>query len=504
MMDRAATVAEKLGITDKVKLITGMSWINEVNEESDEAAKFYDLVSSRLLSHFSVGTIDQIMSAVMAVRFQDIKLSVLANLVILIDEMHAYKSYMMGIIKVLLSYCVEFSSPVIMLSATLTDQMKRDIFKVYHNDVNDIFIKQGYPLITCITDTEIIQQEVPGKVPRESTVPIEFSQIMDNHTAVSDLAVKTVGNGGNLCVVANTVGRAVRIFKEIQSKKTDDIELVLHHAQTTLELKTRKAKEIYYKYGKQGKRDGNRPQKSIVVATTLIAESLDIDFDYMIVDINSSDMLLQEMGRLCRHSDDSTVRKNDWYQKHFIIMTPDTEEWEQRICNPVHKDVIIASAQVLKKYKEICLPRDIRSIINETFDLAGEDWKRKEEERLRSGECAAISCPVKDDFVHITSWEIDRYRSTRYEEYATENVILLNDEDKNINGMEKCRELVLRNTVNVPRYSLPKKLLDEMQYDSQKYRATVPKILSGYILLTPSEQKLFRIRIDKTLGFISE
>jgi len=61
---------------------------------------------------------------------------------------------------------------------------------------------------------------------------------------------------------------------------------------------------VLAKYGKGA--DGNpanplRPRKAVVVATQVIEQSLDLDFDVMISDVAPVDLVLQRAGRLHRH-----------------------------------------------------------------------------------------------------------------------------------------------------------------------------------------------------------
>jgi CRISPR-associated endonuclease/helicase Cas3 len=72
-----------------------------------------------LLAPYGVGTVDQALMAVLQVKHVFVRLFGLAGKAVVIDEVHAYDTYMTGLLERLLEWLGALGSPVVLLSATL-------------------------------------------------------------------------------------------------------------------------------------------------------------------------------------------------------------------------------------------------------------------------------------------------------------------------------------------------------------------------------------------------
>lgn len=288
-----------------------------IGDEPEEGVYIHDWCSGRkraILSDFVVGTIDQILLAALKQKHVMMRHLGLANKVVIIDECHAYDAYMGVYLQRVLNWLGVYKIPVIILSATLPKETRRNVILAYlnqksqasaaatedmHDDYGAIEKKSwaestDYPLITY-TD---------GKDINCSAIHLDLYKRAVNmhHVDASELFVlleERLSDGGCAGILVNTVARAQQIARQCAEKFGENTVLLLH-AGFLMPDRSRIEHDITQLLGKPNP-DRIRPQKLIVVGTQVLEQSLDIDFDIMITDWCPMDLLLQRMGRLHRH-----------------------------------------------------------------------------------------------------------------------------------------------------------------------------------------------------------
>ena len=94
---------------------------------------------------------------------------------------------------------------------------------------------------------------------------------------------------------------------------------MLFHARFPYAWRMETERRVLERFGKGGKRQG----QAIVVATQVIEQSLDLDFDLMVTDMAPVDLLLQRAGRLHRHSDNNPHRSPGLKAPRLAISMPE-------------------------------------------------------------------------------------------------------------------------------------------------------------------------------------
>ncbi len=277
-----------------------------------ELSDWYNSKKRTLLSHYGVGTVDQAMMAALNVKHGFVKLFGLAGKTLIIDEVHAYDSFMLPILEHLLRWCGYIDTTVVLLSATLPSFMKQRLINAYLDAENGEYAsrKEGYPLLTAVEKTDKKIEEIDSlngkkiQTRKKELVRVFFSTHRpDDVDAIVDQIISKTENGGNILWICNTVKKAQFVYESIKHRiDTDDIaiELRLFHSRYTKKDRLAIEEEIEDLYG-DGQKSPLRPGRSILIATQVAEQSLDIDFDYLITDIAPIDLILQRAGRVFRH-----------------------------------------------------------------------------------------------------------------------------------------------------------------------------------------------------------
>ena len=259
-----------------------------------------------ILDDFTVGTVDQILLAALKQKHLMLRHLGLANKVVVIDEAHAYDSYMNIYLNQAIRWLGAYRVPVVILSATLPISKRNSLLKSYMMGANLDYgsipkpegfeTNEAYPLLTY-NDGANIKQFADF----ETNDGIDYQIIKKSKDESEDLVgliKENTPKGGIVGVIVNTVRKAQDFARQcIESFGEDRVELL--HSSFIATDRYKKEKNLIETIGK----NGTRPDFKIVIGTQVIEQSLDIDFDILITDLAPMDLILQRMGRLHRHEE---------------------------------------------------------------------------------------------------------------------------------------------------------------------------------------------------------
>ena len=264
--------------------------IDDSTSESVASSAWFSQRKRPLLSPYGVGTIDQALFAVLNVKHHFVRLWGLANRVVVLDEVHAYDTYTSGLIEALLRWLKAMNCSVVLMSATLPVQRRDTFLKAWGGEnAPDI----AYPRLVQVCDGKIRGEHVACR-PLDL---IAVSGINEDLSSLAAAALEKLAAGGCGVVIVNTVQRAQELYLGLKSQLGADTELLLFHARFPADERGVRERAVLEKFG----RDAMRPKCALLIATQVVEQSLDIDFDFMISDLAPVDLLLQRAGRLHRH-----------------------------------------------------------------------------------------------------------------------------------------------------------------------------------------------------------
>lgn len=384
MYERVQKMLENLGYTNTIQLLHGMAWLLDditpvgemkLNDEDTEiATEWFRPAKRGLLAPWAVGTVDQAMMAALKVRYGVLRWAGLSGKVLILDEVHAYDAYMLSIIERLLAWCGVINIPVILLSATLPAELRRKLTEVYTGkptaNAKDKIVT-AYPLITHAKTQGNNKYFTVPKVHIRRQVKIFLRPILSQWEKIAAEAVCMVKDGGCLCIVVNTVKDAQQLYCGVKKLTTDDMDLKLFHARFKAGRRQEIEQDCLDSFGKKSLKDQNdpdykkRPPKSILIATQVVEQSLDLDFDIMISAIAPIDLLLQRLGRLHRH--DGRNRVTGLQEPKLYVLIPE----DDKVFGPTGKVyepwILHQTIDVLQGKKVLYIPEEIRELIENVY-----------------------------------------------------------------------------------------------------------------------------------------
>jgi len=265
--------------------------VGDSASESITSSEWFGQRKRPLLSPYGVGTIDQALLSVLNVKHHFVRLWGLTNRVVVLDEVHAYDTYTSGLIEALLRWLKNMNCSVVLMSATLPARQRNSFLNAWGaHDRPDI----AYPRVLLTTP----QGTLGANVACRSLAPITVCGIGEDVDTMAQAALSALAGGGCGAIVVNTVQRAQALYTLLKARVSSDVLLMLFHARFPADVRSTLEQAVVNRFGRDGT---TRPHRALLIATQVVEQSLDIDFDFMLSDLAPIDLLLQRAGRLHRH-----------------------------------------------------------------------------------------------------------------------------------------------------------------------------------------------------------
>jgi CRISPR-associated endonuclease/helicase Cas3 len=341
-----------------------------------------------VLASFVVGTVDQALFSALKSRHLVLRHLALASKVVVIDEVHAYDTYMSSYLDRALHWLGAYGVPVVLLSATLPARRREEMIAAYRSGraalrggkavPAEAYQGTDYPLITAASGGgDVVRMPTPASG-RRSSVLVE--RLDDDLEALAQVLEDALAEGGCALVVRNTWAR-VQETGRFLAERLGSADVTVTHARFLAVDRAANDQALLRRFGPPG---AQRPYRHVVVGSQVVEQSLDVDFDLLITDLAPVDLVLQRMGRLHRHDRDDRppalrrprcmITGVDWAQ-----IPPEPVRGSRMVYGP---DALLRSLAVLDPHlrtaSPVELPTDIAPLVQSAYGddpVSPDEWQ---------------------------------------------------------------------------------------------------------------------------------
>ena len=386
------------------------------------------------LADIGVGTIDQALLAILPAKYQSLRLFGLADRVLIVDEAHAYDEYTGTLLEKLVTFQAALGGHAIVLSATLPETRRHALVHAFLKGSHKgktacpALTETGYPRVTLASTTAPpVEQRQNARPDLRRTLTVE--RLPDDPAAISAIA-DAYQNGAAVLWVRNAIDDGLDAVARLAQA---GIPAIPFHARYAMGDRLDREREVLGRFGKQSDPAGRH---GVIVASPVIEQSLDVDFDLVISDLAPMDLLLQRAGRLWRHDrglrpipgprllvvspDPAGLMSAGWFRDAFPRAAP---------IYPNHARLWLTAEALFQKTRHD-IPEDVRSLIEAVY---AEDAEARVPAHLErnfreaEGEGIAARCiantqilrPDKGYGEDLQAWSKDAHAPTRLGEQRT-------------------------------------------------------------------------------------
>lgn len=378
------------------------------------------------LADVGVGTVDQALLGVLPSRHAALRLFGLAQHVLIVDEAHAYDAYMSRELETLVSFHAALGGSSIVLSATLPKDKRAALVSAFHKGAGGkapILTSLDYPLVTLAAVEGGGEHKCNPRAELGRRVQIE--RLANTADAVARIAAASRA-GLAVAWVRNAVDDAIEGHAALAAA---GIVADLFHARFAMGDRLTIEAATMERFGREATQAQRAGQ--VLVATQVIEQSLDLDFDLIISDLAPIDLLIQRAGRLWRHSRPDRPVAADL--PRLLVISPEAADdadggWLsgplRRTRNIYRWTILWRTARALFDLGAIETPGDVRRLIASVYEMpdAVPPGLARALEKEQGNESAAIQMAKmnvlnwKDAYASGQGWDSDVRTPTRLTE----------------------------------------------------------------------------------------
>ncbi|WP_129839664.1 CRISPR-associated endonuclease Cas3'' [Streptomyces sp. RFCAC02] len=417
-----------------------------------EAGKWLRRRGRGILAPLAVGTIDQALMGVLPLKRNALRHLGLSAKTVIIDEAHAFDAYTHALLLRLLEWLGALGTPVVLLSATLTGELAQGMIRSYLSGADPANSSRklpapAYPGWLYASARSDLVIEPAGRVmsDRKRDLAVEVRHVTHTYEparqngrlaalfheldAVSD-------DGGCVAVICTTVAEAQQTYAALRDhlyarhgdgylgwddRSAEDCvredaaagpRLRLLHARFPARRRaalTDEAERWFGRTDKQGVRRPTGARGAILVATQVIEQSLDLDFDLVISDLAPMAMLLQRAGRVWRHRSPGPVRPAWSTEPRLVVLAPVGEDG--RLSVPVSWGDVYSESllqRTLELFEQrgsepVAVPGDVQGLVDAVYAaefvsvapevLMERDFKRLADDMAKNALATMVALP---------------------------------------------------------------------------------------------------------------
>ncbi|MEU9107160.1 CRISPR-associated helicase Cas3' [Streptomyces xanthophaeus] len=274
-----------------------------------------------LVATFGIGTVDQLVLSAQRSRHWFLRTFGLACKTVVIDEAHAYELYQQQLLGAAVEWLADAGASVVVLSATLPASVREALTRSWCTGLQvsaDDCGERGP--ITVVDGTGRVRRGGPDP---DAVPALRTALKLEADPGPEALAARLLDaarDGGCVGVVRNRVDEALSLYEQARAQAEQHgwrpDEILLLHGRQMPRRRQPGEERLTALLGpptdpdarRAGRPNPERPRRLLVIATQVIEQSLDLDFDYLVSDLAPIDLLIQRRGRLHRHTANDAQR----------------------------------------------------------------------------------------------------------------------------------------------------------------------------------------------------